>query len=65
MTRTVTDGAIMLGAIAGVDARDDATRASDGHAHADYAPFLEPVGLRGARIGVARQYFDFAKLSRE
>ena len=59
MTRTVTDGAIMLGAIAGVDAREDATRASDGHAHADYTPFLEPDGLRGARIGVARQYFGF------
>ncbi len=59
MTRTVTDGAILLGALTGVDARDDATRASDGHAHADYTAFLEADGLRGARIGVARQYLCF------
>ena len=59
MTRTVADGAILLGALTGIDARDDTTRASDGHAHADYTAFLEADGLRGARIGVARQYFGF------
>ena len=60
MTRTVTDGAILLGALTGIDdTRDDATRASDGHAHADYTVFLEADGLRGARVGVARQYFGF------
>jgi amidase len=38
----------------GVDARDAATRAGDGKAVADYTRFLDPNGLRGARIGVVR-----------
>jgi amidase len=59
MTRTVTDAAILLGAMTGLDSLDAATAASRGHAHADYTRFLDPNGLRGARIGVARQYFGF------
>ncbi len=59
MCRTVTDAAILLGALAGVDTRDAATAASRGHAEADYTKFLDPKGLRGARIGVARKYFGF------
>ncbi|HVG24359.1 MAG TPA: amidase [Thermoanaerobaculia bacterium] len=59
MARTVTDAAILLGAMSGVDSLDRDTHASRGHAHADYTQFLDPNGLRGARIGVARQYFDF------
>jgi amidase len=43
MARTVADAAILLGALTG---------ASYGHA-------LEPKGLNGARIGVARQIFGF------
>ncbi|HEX6086099.1 MAG TPA: amidase [Thermoanaerobaculia bacterium] len=60
MTRTVTDAAILLGAMAGLDSLDAATAASRGRAHADYTRFLDPNGLRGARIGVARQYFGFS-----
>jgi amidase len=56
MARTVRDAAILLGALAGVDPRDAATAASAGKA-ADYTKFLDPHGLRGARIGVARKYF--------
>jgi amidase len=52
MTRTVTDAAILLGALTGVDARDPATAASDGKAHTDYTCFLDPDGLKGARIGL-------------
>jgi amidase len=57
MTRTVQDCAIMLGALTGVDPRDDATKASAGKSHSDYTVFLDANGLRGARIGVARQFF--------
>jgi len=57
MARSVRDAAILLGALAGVDPRDSATSASAGKAAADYTQFLDPHGLRGARIGVARKYF--------
>src|SRR5438067_1174207 len=59
MARTVTDAAILLGALTGVDPRDDATKASDGKSHRDYTKFLDPNGLRAARIGVARNFFGF------
>ena len=39
--RTVADAAAVLGAMIGVDARDPATEASDGHSHADYTAFLD------------------------
>ena len=57
MTRTVADAAILLGALAGVDPRDTATLGSDGKFPSDYTQFLDPNGLRGARIGVARKFF--------
>ena len=56
MTRTVRDGAILLGALTGVDPRDGATAASAGHAEVDYTRFLDAAGLNGARIGVLRAY---------
>jgi amidase len=59
MARTVRDAAILLGALAGTDPRDPATAASIGKAAPDYTRFLDPNGLRGARIGVARKYFGF------
>ncbi|HEY1349257.1 MAG TPA: amidase [Ktedonobacteraceae bacterium] len=55
--RTVADAATVLGAMVGVDARDPATAASAGKFFTDYRPFLDPRGLRGARIGVIRQTF--------
>jgi amidase len=58
MTRTVRDAAILLGALTGVDPRDPATRASTGHSLADYTGSLDPNGLRGARIGVARKRYS-------
>src|SRR5262245_23326686 len=60
MARTVADAAILLGVIAGVDSRDAVTRESDGKSFTDYMRFLDPGGLRGARIGVARKYFGFS-----
>ncbi|UCG25248.1 MAG: amidase [Chloroflexota bacterium] len=57
MARTVADAAVLLGAMTGVDPRDPVTQDSEGKAFVDYSPFLDAKGLKGARIGVARQYF--------
>lgn len=54
MARCVADAALLLGALAGVDDRDPATQAGVGKALGDYTPFLRADGLRGKRIGVAR-----------
>src|SRR5467141_310955 len=60
MCRTVRDAATMLGALTGVDSEDRATAESNGKSHTDYTGFLDPNGLRGARIGVVRKsYFGF------
>jgi amidase len=59
MARTVADAALLLGALTGVDPRDPATHGSRDRSHADYTRFLDPRGLRGARIGVARNFFGF------
>jgi amidase len=59
MTRTVHDAALLLSVLAGADPRDAATAAAQGHAAADYTKFLVPDGLKGARIGVARQFLGF------
>jgi amidase len=50
--RTVTDAAILLGALTGVDQADPATYKSEGLSFQDYTSFLDPEGLEGARIGV-------------
>jgi amidase len=59
MARTVRDAAILLGALAGSDPRDPATADASAKMQKDYTQFLDPNGLRGARIGVARKYFGF------
>ena len=60
MCRTVRDAAIVLGALAGVDADDSATAESQGNSFTDYTQFLNADGLRGARIGVLRKTFGFS-----
>ncbi|MED5016303.1 amidase family protein [Paenibacillus chibensis] len=57
MARTVTDAAIVLGAMTGVDERDEATLASEGHRLTDYTPFLDASFLKQARIGIPRFYY--------
>jgi amidase len=52
--RTVADAAAVLGVLTGVDPRDPATQESQGRSFTDYTQFLDPDGLRGARIGVMR-----------
>lgn len=58
MCRTVTDAAILLGAMAGFDARDGATKEMEGSS-TDYRKFLNADALRGARIGVQRKSHGF------
>jgi amidase len=53
MTRTVADAAALLTAIAGVDPDDDATKGAAERA-VDFTRFLDPNGLKGARIGIPR-----------
>jgi len=49
MARTVRDAAILLGAMT-----------ENEHAAPDYTKFLDANGLRGARLGVARKFFDIS-----
>lgn len=60
MARTVTDAAILLSALAGVDPHDSATLASRGKSANDYTKFLDKNGLKGMRLGIARKYFGFS-----
>jgi amidase len=56
MARNVTDAAVLLGAMTGVDPNDPATAAQAGHATADYTVFLDPHALQGKRIGIWREF---------
>ncbi len=65
LARTVRDAAILLGAIAGPDPDDAASREVGARFIADYTRFLDADGLRGARLGIARKFFaDNAPLNR-
>ncbi|HMB80172.1 MAG TPA: amidase, partial [Vicinamibacterales bacterium] len=58
MTRTVADAAALLGAMAGTDPDDAATKDAGAKGRRDYSASLDPNGLKGARIGVVRnKYF--------
>ncbi|MEO7061569.1 MAG: amidase [Lapillicoccus sp.] len=52
LARTVADAAALLNVLAHSDPRDPLTQSQP--AHPDYRSFLDPHGLRGARIGVWR-----------
>ncbi|MDI1429125.1 amidase [Polyangium sorediatum] len=54
MARTVTDAAILLGALAAVDPADPAAW-KQGALPRDYTIYLKPGALRGKRLGVLRQ----------
>jgi amidase len=58
MCRTVSDAAILLAVLAGADPADPAT-AGQKETAAAYAKALDAGALKGARIGVARNYFGF------
>ena len=61
--RTVADAAAGLGVLTGRDARDPMTEDAAGGGHRDYTQFLDPNGLRGARIGVPRNagFFGYSQ----
>ena len=51
MAHTVTDAAILLGALTGVDPKDPQTNTSIGLAKSDYTPYLKLDALQGAKLG--------------
>ena len=55
IARNVTDAAVVLGALTGVDPDDSATASQRAHVTRDYTRFLRRNALRGARIGVWRE----------
>lgn len=57
MARTLEDAAIILGVLTGTDINDVVTFTSRGKAYSDYTQFLDREGLRGARIGIPRDYY--------
>jgi len=59
MCRTVTDAAILLHAMTGMDPRDPVTETMPLKALDGYSKFLDRDGLRGARIGVQRKSHGF------
>ena len=59
MCRTVRDAAILLGVMCGADPQDAITVEGAARAADDYTRFLDPAGLKGARIGVWRDRFGF------
>ena len=64
MARTVTDAAILLGALGGMDSDDPATAASRDRGTpwrtpTDYTTMLDAKGLTGARLGVVRKLAGF------
>ncbi len=57
LARSVRDAAVMLGIMAGLDSADTASVAVGNRFQTDYARYLDPKGLEGARLGIARKFF--------
>ena len=57
MARSVRDCAMLLAGMVGVDPRDTAMR--EAPAPGDYLAALDAKALKGARLGVVRQFFGF------
>ncbi len=60
MARTVTDAAIALGMMTGVDSADSKTLASAGNFLTDYTGSLKADGVKGKRIGLQRKSMGFS-----
>jgi amidase len=56
MARTVSDAAILLGLLTGVDDHDSITKKSERKALNDYTSFLNVDGLKGKRIGIEKSF---------
>ncbi|HEU4389192.1 MAG TPA: amidase family protein [Blastocatellia bacterium] len=59
MAKSVTDAAILLGVLEGTgpDPNDPATSKCSRVPGGDYTRFLDPAGLKGARIGIPRAFY--------
>ncbi len=60
MARTVTDAAIALGAMTGIDSSDTKTLASEGQYITDYSKYLLADGVKGKRIGLQKKAMGFS-----
>ncbi len=56
MARSVYDVAVALGVMTGVDPADAVTKRSEGRSETDYTKYLKADALKGARIGLARDF---------
>jgi amidase len=64
LARSVRDAAVMLSIMAGLDTADAASVAVGDRFQTDYARYVDPKGLNGARLGIARKFFaDSAPLN--
>jgi amidase len=61
MARTVEDAARLFDVLAGYDPDDPYTEPARSRRAADYTAFLDPDGLRGARLGVLTAFADPAE----
>ncbi len=57
ITRNVTDAAILLSAITGIDNEDNKTKESKEKIEKDYTKFLKQDGLKGKRIGMEKKKY--------
>jgi amidase len=59
MARTVKDLATLLDAMVGYDPEDPVTARGVGHVPDSYTNFLDPNGLKGARVGILRESIGY------
>lgn len=64
MARTVSDAVLLLNALLGDDTNDPSMGRNKGRQKTDYTAFLDKNGLKGARIGIPRDYY-FEELTEE
>jgi amidase len=57
MAKSVTDAAILLGVMEGIDPNDAATKTCAPPPNRDYTQYLKRDGLKGARIGIPRAFY--------
>jgi amidase len=57
LARSVRDAAVMLSIMSGLDSADAASSAVGDRFQTDYARYVDPNGLNGARLGIARKFF--------
>lgn len=63
MTRTVKDAALLLNVLTGADAQDPITKTNSDYVDGfDFTSGMDENGLKGAKIGIARDtYFEYIK----